>query len=105
VAATDVHEQKMHVCNFLPCPKLWTAAVLLLLPCWFSCKQALDAARKASESAARRLAQISSEIGDDRPIQVRSFKTAEHVRHMSSVLLLSDPSPLIMIFCVLSSVA
>uniref|UniRef100_A0A383VFX1 Uncharacterized protein n=1 Tax=Tetradesmus obliquus TaxID=3088 RepID=A0A383VFX1_TETOB len=35
--------------------------------------QALDAARKASESAARRLAQISSEIGDDRPIQGVQF--------------------------------
>jgi hypothetical protein len=30
--------------------------------------QALDHARSASESAARRLAQMSSEIGDDRPI-------------------------------------
>ncbi|KAF6260005.1 WD40-repeat-containing domain protein [Scenedesmus sp. NREL 46B-D3] len=35
--------------------------------------QALDAARKASESAARRLAQVSSEIGDDRPIQGVQF--------------------------------
>jgi hypothetical protein len=38
--------------------------------------QALDAARKASESAARRLGQISSEIGDDRPIQVRESQVS-----------------------------
>jgi hypothetical protein len=32
------------------------------------CQQGLDAARCTAESAARRLSQISSEIGDDRPI-------------------------------------
>jgi hypothetical protein len=41
--------------------------VLLMLHCPAT-PQGLDAARSTVESAARRLSQISSEIGDDRPI-------------------------------------